>query len=135
MAKICFILILVTLTVFIGRLTAQKAVTPAVSSVKGPAAETPKKSDDAPPESPEEKKINKCVQKISRDCAETIYGYIFIKGDHFITVRCCMQLVSSGKECHDTLVNDVLKDFKDKEQRSLFIHKSLHIWNYCSLSN
>ncbi|KAM7252603.1 hypothetical protein ACFE04_008112 [Oxalis oulophora] len=122
MAKIFFLSMLL-LSVFMSSLIAQEPVTPTSSPSERPLKDTP--------ESPKQWKIEECVKRISEDCANSIYGNIFLHNKEVISTNCCEQLVSLGKECHDTLVNDILKSPEAKGKKSTFLRNSLNVWNHC----
>jgi hypothetical protein len=88
----------------------------------------------SPAESPEEGNIEACAEAFDIECANAIFSNIFLKARKVVTANCCEQLVEAGRQCHDSLVNKVLRFSPYKGKESIYVPKSVQIWEFCAKS-
>ena len=75
-------------------------------------------------------KANNCKTKVHLQCGEEIFKSIFQAGT--VTDKCCGELRTLGKICHDAFVQSNLKNIKLRGDKWVTVTKSKQIWNTCA---
>ena len=71
---------------------------------------------------------NNCKTKIHWQCGKEIFKSIFQTGT--VTDKCCGELITMGKVCHDAFVQVNLQN--PNLDKSAGVTKSKQIWNTCA---
>ncbi|KAK6925033.1 Prolamin-like domain [Dillenia turbinata] len=76
--------------------------------------------------------LDSCEKKISDECGQDIYDDIFGSEEIApVSTSCCEELMEMGRECHDTIVDLVLRNVKDATQKEQFRKKSDETFRSC----
>ena len=71
---------------------------------------------------------NNCKTRVHWQCGKELFRSIFQTGT--VTDKCCSELMTMGKVCHDAFVQGNLKN--PNLNKSAIVTKSKQIWNTCA---
>ncbi|KAL5773018.1 hypothetical protein ACOSP7_012634 [Xanthoceras sorbifolium] len=94
---------------------------------------SPVNLDNLPP-SPSYERLSRyltyCVKKMSKDCSEEIYIYMFASVS--VSNICCGELVKMGEPCHIALVKNVFALPENKPNATIGIARSKQLFHSCA---
>ncbi|KAK4345427.1 hypothetical protein RND71_035603 [Anisodus tanguticus] len=76
--------------------------------------------------------VEKCLQKISDDCGWIIFNRIIGNGKYSDLEGCCGQLLTSGRKCHNTILESTLASPEMKgANKTMIWENSDQLWKEC----
>lgn len=82
-----------------------------------------------PPEPANIDVLQMCTEKMTRECSENIFVYMF--HDVEMNRTCCLELVQMGETCHFALVENVFSSPAYKANANSGLLRSRSLWNQC----
>ncbi|KAJ8434722.1 hypothetical protein Cgig2_012643 [Carnegiea gigantea] len=75
-----------------------------------------------------------CAGKVTSACGPKIYEFVF-DNSGILSEKCCEQLLNAGRECHDSVINSILREGEfSKEEREEILARHSEVWNLCKRS-
>ncbi|KAJ8421222.1 hypothetical protein Cgig2_033730 [Carnegiea gigantea] len=75
-----------------------------------------------------------CAGKVTSACGPKIYEFVF-DNSGILSEKCCEQLLSAGRECHDSDTTSILREGEfSKEEREEILARHSEVWNLCKRS-